>query len=412
MSSTLRGVTALVCLAVMVGAAGVWAQDWPQWRGPDRNGHVTEFTPPEVWPEALTEAWRVIVGPADATPALVGERLYIYSRVGDDEVTRCLNAADGVELWQSRTVFQATAVSGPAGSHPGPRGTPAVAEGKVVTLGVGGILSCTDAETGALQWRADPFPGVVPQFYTSCSPLIADGLAIAQLGGRGNGAILAYDLATGEEKWRWAGEAPQYASPVLMTVGETKMVVTFTELSLVGVSVADGALLWQVPFAPQGRAYNATTPIVDGDTVYITGAGRGTKALRIAPEGEGFTATELWTNAGVACQFCTPVLREGLLFGLNESGRLFCLRADTGEQAWLDDTPRGRGGFGAMVSAGPLVFALGADSMLIGFTPTAEGFQQVVSYKVAETPVYAYPVIAGNRIYIKDQDAVTAWTIE
>lgn len=134
------------------------------------------------------------MGAGDATPALVAEKLYVFVRQGDDEVTLCLNAADGSQLWQDK--YTAQEVTGAARRHPGPRSSPAVAEGKVVTLGVGGVLSCLNANDGKLVWRKDPFPKVVPTFFTASSPIIVDGMAIAQLGGRGNGAIIAYDLAT------------------------------------------------------------------------------------------------------------------------------------------------------------------------------------------------------------------------
>ncbi len=303
------------------------------------------------------------------------------------------------------------AVTGPPSSHPGPRSSPAVGEGKVVTLGVGGILSCLDAATGTVVWRQDPFPNVVPQFFTGMSPLITDGVVVAHLGGRGNGALLALDLDTGQEKWRWAGAAPEYASPVLMTVDNTKMVVTLTESSLVGVALADGALLWQVPF-PAGRmAYNAATPIVDGSIVYFTGRGRGTRAVKIEKQGETFAATELWSNPDVSVQFNTPVLGNGFLYGITDRGLLFCLNAQTGQTVWVDATPRGPGGFGALVDAGTVLFALPTTGVLIVYAPDAAGYQELAQIKVADTPTYAHPIWAGNRLFIKDQEGLTLWAL-
>ena len=118
----------------------------------------------------------------------------------------------GKELWSEK--YDATQVSGPAAAqHSGPRSSPAVADGKVVTLGVGGVLSCVDAATGKLLWRKDDFSGAWPRFYTASSPIITDGLCIAQLGGESNGGIVAYDLATGDQKWKWTGDGTAYASP-------------------------------------------------------------------------------------------------------------------------------------------------------------------------------------------------------
>ena len=206
------------------------------------------------------------------------------------------------------------------------------------------------------------------------SPIIVDGMAIVHVGGQGNGAIIAFDLANGEEKWRWAAEGPEYASPALMTVDGVKQIVTLTEKSIVGIATADGKLLWQLPFASAGQwAYNAATPIVDGQTVIYTGAGRGTKAVKIEKKGDAFAATELWSNAEIAPQFNTPVLKDGLLFGLSDKGNLFCVDAKTGKTAWTDQTSRDRSGFAAMVDAGSCLMALPSSSELIVFKPSEQG---------------------------------------
>lgn len=409
MTGANRVIGVMVGCVVLIGAARVAAQDWPQWRGANRDGKVAGFTAPQTWPEALTRKWRTTVGSGDATPALVGDKLYVFARQGDDEVTLCLDAADGKERWRNK--YAAQAVTGAASRHPGPRSSPAVADGKVVTLGVGGVLSCLDSAAGKVVWRKDPFPKVVPMFFTATSPIIVDQLAIAHLGGRGNGAIIAYDLASGDEKWRWDAEGPEYASPVLLTVDGTKQIVTLTEKSIVAVGVADGELLWQLPFVPQRRAYNAATPIVDGQTVIYTGAARGAKAVTVEKRGDGFVTNELWSNPELAPQFNTPVLKDGLLFGFSDRGNLYCINAKTGQTAWKDTTQHGRG-FAAMLDVGACLVALPSTSELIVFKPVESQYEELARIKVAETPTYAHPVVAGNGIFVKDQDAVTLWTVQ
>src|SRR6185369_9222307 len=135
----------LSCLASTM-ASGAWAQDWPQWRGPDRDGKASGFTAPKTWPKELTQKWKVTVGDGVATPALVGDRLYVFSRQDGEEVLRCLKADSGNEVWAQK--YKAATIGGPPRDFPGPRCSPVVADGKVATLGVHGILACYEAESG------------------------------------------------------------------------------------------------------------------------------------------------------------------------------------------------------------------------------------------------------------------------
>lgn len=365
---------------------------------------------PPQWPAELKQVWKTTVGLGDASPALVDGKLYAFTRQGADEVILCLDADDGKILWESK--YAAQEVTGAASRHPGPRSSPAVADGKVVTLGVGGVLSCVNASDGKVVWRKDPFPKVVPRFFTSMSPIIVDGMAIAHLGGDGNGALIAYDLSSGDEKWRWGAEGPAYASPALLTVAGTKQIVTLSEGSVVGVNAADGKLLWQLPFAPVRRAYNAATPIVDGSTVIYTGAGRGTFAVKIAKQGDKFAAEELWSNADLAPQFNSPVLEGGKLYGLSNQGRLYCIDAKTGQTAWTDETQRDRSGFGGMVDAGSCVLVLPSDSNLIVFKTDGSQYSELAHYKVSDTASYSCPVPAGNSLYVKDEQTITKWNLK
>ena len=405
-----RSSTHLPLMAATLGLAFAQLQsaDWPQWRGPNRDAKATSFNAPKAWPQALTQKWKVTVGRGDATPALVGDRLYVFARDEGGEVTLCLDATTGKEVWRDR--YDAAAASEPMGKHPGPRSSPAVAGGKVVTYGVRGILSCLDAATGKMLWRKDELAGTWPRFFTSSSPLIADGMCLAQLGGEEKGGIFAYDLATGDAKWKWTDDGSAYSSPALLTVGGAKMVVTLAAKRLVGVGIADGKLLWETPFAPPNRAYNAATPIVDGQTVIYAGSGRGTKAVKVEKTGDGFAAKEVWANPDNAVQFNTPVLLGGQIYGLAQSGDLFCLDAQAGKTLWT--TKLGGKDFGSVVLAGPVLMALIPQGELTVFDPSDKEFKKLAGYKVASTDTYAYPVVSGNGVYVKDQDSVTLWTLE
>jgi outer membrane protein assembly factor BamB len=151
---------------------------------------------------------------------------------------------------------------------------------------------------------------------------------------------------------------------------------------------------------------------VDGQTVIYAAKGRGTKAVKIEKKGDGFTTKELWSNAELGVQFSTPVLRKGLLFGLSDRNNLFCINTQTGQTAWTDATARGSRGFGSIVAAGSCLVVLTNDSELIIVKPDGKAYSEITRYKVSETPTYAHPVIAGNRVFVKDQESVTMFRIE
>lgn len=393
-----------------VGLSSAWSQNWPQWLGPNRDGRAAGFTTPAQWPAELKQVWKDTVGQADTTPALVDGRLYVFARQDGNEVTLALDAATGKELW--RDAYPMEGAGGAAArQHPGPRSSPLVTDGKLVTFGVRGTLSCLDAANGKVLWRKNDFPEAFPRFFTSASPVVTDGLVIAQVGGDGKGGIAAYDLASGDRKWLWDGDEPAYASPTLATVGGTKLVVALTGSKVVAVDATNGELRWQMPFEPQRRAYNAATPVVDGATVYISGAGRGTKAVQLSASGSEVTGKELWTNPDVAVQFNTPLLKDGLLFGLTDRGSFFCLNAANGQTAWTDSGRRGNG-YGSIVDAGKVLLATSPASELIVLAPNAREFTELAKYKVAEGSVHAFPVASGNHIYVQDDSSLTLWAVE
>jgi outer membrane protein assembly factor BamB len=401
--------TAVVVVAVLalLAASQVLAQDWPQWRGPNRDGKVTGFKAPDSWPKALNQKWKVSVGAGDASPVLVGGKLYVFARQGEDEVTLCLDAAEGKELWRDKNPV--AAIPAPSGrQHGGPRSTPTVAEGKVVTLGVTGVLSCLDAATSKVIWRKDEIKGT-PKFFTAMSPLVTEGLVIAQLGPEGSGAIVAYDLASGKEKWKCADQGASYASPVLLTVDGVKQFVTLTDKSVVGVALADGKVLWQIPFVPAGMAYNDATPVVDGSTVYVSGQGRGTKALKIEKKDKDLAATELWSNP-LAVAFGTPELKDGCLYAVSDKGNLFCLNAKNGEMIWTDTAKLDK--YGAVLDVGAALLVLPNNGQLLVIKPGEKQYTELAKYKVAEGGTYACPIAAGNRIFVKDADSLILWTLE
>jgi outer membrane protein assembly factor BamB len=398
-------------LSLTLAVAHVSAADWPQWRGPNRDGKA-DFKAPASWPKELTKKWQVTVGNGVSTPALVGGKLYVFSRENGKEIARCLDAATGKELWLDKEAYEVAPISGPPSGYPGPRSSPAVADGKAITYGVRGTLSCFDAGSGKLLWRKDGGVDAWPMFFTSSSPLIADGVCIAQLGGQRDGAILALDPATGAEKWKWTGDGSAYASPIVGTIAGTKVIVAQSDKRLVVVSFAGGKLLWETPFAGSGMGgMNSATPILDGDILIYSGTARGTKGVKLEKQGDAFSASELWGNRDNSIQYNSPVLNNELIFGLSARDALFCINEKDGTTAWTSPVT-GKRGFGSIVNTGSVLFLLTPAGNLFAFEPSGKGFKQLASYKVADGDTTAYPVLAGNQIFVKDKDSVTLWTAD
>ncbi|HSQ54218.1 MAG TPA: PQQ-binding-like beta-propeller repeat protein [Gemmata sp.] len=432
-----RGIpSAVILLVALVGpvSSETRGDDWPQFRGPHSDNHVTGFTAPATWPKELKKGWSAPVGDGVSSPALVGNRIYTFTRKGGDEVITCIDAVNGQVVWSDK--YEAVEVTRPAAGlggpdkFTGPRSSPAVVEGKVCSFGVGGILSCLDASSGKLAWRHDTKGK--PMFFTACSPTIAEGKCIVYTGttgfggkgGKGGGGkggagkvgggkggamgkgdITSYDLATGDVKWKMPGEGPGYGSPVVATIAGVKQIVVLGEANLMGVGLEDGKLLWKTPFS-QGR-YQTATPILDGDVVIISGS-----AYKIEKKDGEFTATRIWKDQAPH-QYNTPVLKDGVLYGYMPAGQgtqIYAQDAKTGKVLW-NDGAKGRQ-CGSILDAGSVLIALSDDGNLRVFKPSKEEYKEVATYKVAESGTWAMPIVSGKQIFVKDRENLTEWTIE
>jgi outer membrane protein assembly factor BamB len=401
--------TRLWVFAAVLFTVPATAADWPQWRGPNRDARVTGFQAPATWPKTLTRKWKVAVGDGVSTPALVGDRLYVFSREGGDEIIRCLAVADGAVVWSGK--YPADPGVSMRISADGPRASPIVTDGKVVTFGVQSTLSCWDAASGSKVWQKESL-GSTPRYSTASSPIIVNGpsagerIVISEYGGQGGGGLVAYDLTTGNRKWLWDGDGAAYASPVMMTVGGTGAIVAETSGNIVAVNAADGKLLWKTPFKER---YNASSTVVDGQTIIYSGNVKGTFAVRAEKGADGFTTKDLW-NSKTGAIYNTPVVKDGWVYGVSDKDDLFCLSLADGKRAWTTKL-HGSGGFATVVDAGSVLFALTSSGELTVFEPSDKEFKKVASYTVGNG-TYGYPVITDKRIFIKDKNDVALWAIE
>ena len=305
----------LVGSAVMGIEARQAASDVTQWRGANRDGVVTGFTPPASWPEQLTERWKVDVGIGYATPLVVGNRVYVFSRQGNDEVMSAVDASSGKVLW--RTGYPAPfEMSSASKSHgPGPKSTPVYFNGRLYAIGMTGVVTAYDAATGKQLWQKPGSP-VVPMYTTHAfSPVVERGLVIFHVGGHDKGALTAFDLNTGAEKWSWAGDGPGYGSPIVSDFSGVRQVVTITQGKLVGVDAASGALLWERPLASSNFT-NSITPVRFGQSIVVWTNVGPMRALNIARRNNQWVAEDVWENPDVPNRLSNAVLDGDVLFGL------------------------------------------------------------------------------------------------
>jgi outer membrane protein assembly factor BamB len=406
----------LTALAAISGGEGVsqaqqqpaaTASDWPQWRGPRRDGSVSAGLPAQ-WPEALKKRWETPVGIGHASPVVSGNRLVVIAREGDQEIVRALDVATGKEIW--RAAYPAPYVVNPAAqSHgPGPKSTPAIAGGRVFTFGIGGILSAFELASGRLVWRV-PAAGLLPQYGTATSPLVDGASIIVHVGGHDSGALTSFDAATGRPRWQWNGDGPGSGSPIIATLGGVRQVIAQTQKLLVGLNASNGVLLWQLPFTTDFDQ-NAFTPIVFQDLLINAGLDRPLTAIRPKLDGGRWIAETVWTNLQTPMFMSSPVLIGGTIYGLTlrSKGQFVAIDATSGKTLW---NTQGREGENAsMLGSRSWLLASTTDGNLVVARANPQKYEEVRRYQIAQSALWAHPAIAGSSIIVKDAGKVICWS--
>jgi len=402
-------VIALVLVTSTITLAQAPPAAWPGWRGPARDGVAPALTVPDTWPAQLTKRWEAAVGLGHASPVIAGGRVIVHARQANREVVAAYDLESGTRLWQDAVDAPYRMNPAAIGHGPGPKSTPAIAGGRVFTLGISGIFSAHDLGTGRLLWRK-PAPAAPPEFGTAASPLVDGALVIAFLGGHNAGALTAMDAATGAVRWTWTGDGPGYASPILATFAGTRQVIVQSQNRLVGVAATDGRLLWEVPLKTPYEQ-NSVTPLVAGDLVISAGLDTPTTAFRItASRTTGWSATPAWRNEQLTMYMSTPAPGGTTLFGLSNRNRgmFFALDAVTGRTLW---TTKGREAENAsIVRAGNYLLLATTNSELIVARADAAQYAEVRRYVVADSAMWAHPAFAGRTIIVKDVDTLVRWT--
>ena len=404
----MKSVLAVFAIAVTAVSQGA---DWNQWRGPNRDGVSTGFTAPAAWPDRPKQLWKVPAGIGHSSPAVTGNRVYQFARVGEQEALTAYDVASGKQIW--RQTYDAPYQMNPAATThgQGPKSTPIVDRGRVFTLGISGILSAFDAATGKLAWRHDfrkDFKSTAPDFGASMSPMIDGDHVIAHVGGAADGALIAFNVSDGARRWAWKGDGPSYASPIIATMGGARHLITQSERHVIGLSPADGRELWRMPFTTD-YDQNIVTPVVAGGLLIYGGLSKPTTAVRLEQQGGAWKPQPVWQNADVPMYMSSPVVAGGVLYGLTHRnrGQFFALDVASGKTLWT--SPPRQGDNAALTIAGRVLIATTTDGEIVVMRP-GKAYELVREYAVADSPIWAHPAVHGQSIIVKDAESLSAWT--
>lgn len=346
--------TSSIAIAGAVSLASeVLGDDWPQWRGPSRDGTWSETgLVRELPPGQLPYAWSVEIGPGYSGPTVAGGRVYVMDRQPKDrdatERIHCFDSATGKSHW----VFEYPAeyrISYTAG----PRASVTVHEGKCYCVGAMGHFHCLDAVTGKVLWQKDlqaEYEIQMPIWGIAASPLVYDGTVIQQVCGGGGACMVAFDKATGKEVWRALTDRGAYSSPVLIRQEGKDVLVCWTGDSLSGLDPNTGSVYWSHPFPPSRMPIGVGDPVVSGETVFVSSFYDGSLMVR-TPKSRA-TSEILWRSVGpdeqhtqsLHAMIGTCIVQGNLVFGTDSYGEFRCLDATTGERIWENNAavPRAR----------------------------------------------------------------------
>ncbi len=401
---------ALLLLALVFTFAQLtFAQDWNQWRGPERNGLVSARDAPKSLPKELKQTWKVDVGEGYSSPVVSNGRAFINSRRDPNEVVMAIDLKDGKVIWEKN--YQATYKKNQYAVQmaKGPNSTPLVIGNRLFTVGVSGIVTAWDTRTGEELWKKD-FSGEIDTSKLFCgtaaSPVAVDGRVVVQVGSDIHGGrILSLDPAKGTVAWEWRGPGPGYSSPVVINVAGSSQLVTMTQQSIVGLDVKTGKELWSIPF-PDEWNENIVTPIWTGSTLIVSGTRQGTHAYDLKLANGKWHATELWTNKDVAMYMSSPVYGDGLLYGHSSKrkGQFVAVDVKTGVTKWATE---GREGEHASVLLTPThVVFLTNGAELIFARRGGASFVSEQKYEVAKSPTWSVPVFLGSDLLVRDASSL------
>lgn len=402
----------LLGLLALLSAAPLPAADWPQWRGPQRDGHF----PGETWPDKLDpnhlrQMWRVDLGPSYSGPVVSGRRVFTTETQDKRlEVVTAFDRQSGQQLWRAEWPGALSVPFFAKSNGDWIRATPACDGERLYVAGIREVLVCLDVRDGRERWRFDfvkQLDAPVPDFGFVCSPLLDEDGVYVQAGA----SLVKLNKRTGAVIWRTLKDAggmwgSVFSSPTFATLHGQRHLVAQTRAKLAGVDPADGTVLWEQP-VEAFRGMNILTPVVLGDTLFTSTYGGKTIGFKVAQADGKFTVTETWQHKAQG-YMTTPVVIDGVAYTHLKSQRAMAIEIATGKELWTTSDSFGK--YWSLVARGDRILALDQRGELLLFRANKEKFDLLDRRKLTKAETWAHLALADSQVFIRELNALVAYT--
>ncbi|WP_153558312.1 PQQ-binding-like beta-propeller repeat protein [Roseimaritima sediminicola] len=423
----------LTCCVLVASVAVCDADDWPQWRGLNRDGVIHEPGLMQTLPgDALPRRWTVPVGPGYSGPAVVDGRVFLTDRQADGaqqfERILCFDADTGETLWTQ--VYEAVYT---IGYKAGPRASVTVHDDRALAVGAMGHFHCLDVETGEVLWRRDLASELdiqMPIWGIAGAPLVVQDKVIQIAGGKGAACVIAMDLQSGETVWSSLDEPAGYSAPILIRQGGQDVVVCWTGASVSGLDPQTGEVFWSIPLKPRNMPINVATPVTDGEHLFVSSFYDGAMMIRL--DSDRPAATRMWHRIGrdeqntdaLHCMISSPFLQGDYVYGTDSYGELRCLEIATGDRVWESDAvvPRARWATVHTIHDGSRLIMLNDQGELIFGRVSPSGYSEVARTQLLSPTkiqlprrggvTWSHPAIADGVIYARNDEQLIAASLQ
>ena len=408
-----------ITLSLYLPALGA---DWPQWRGPNRDGVWREKDIVKKFAgERLPVRWRAQISNGYSGPTVADGRVYVTDRVAAPtqvERVHCFEASTGGGVWSHTYECRYERID----HRNGPRAAVAISDNRAYSLGTMGNLFCFNAASGTLLWSKDlrkAYKIRMPEWGIAASPLVEGGLLIVLIGGE-HACLVAFDKVTGQEVWRALDDRTGYSAPIVIEQAGRRVLVCWTGERIAGLDPLTGTLYWQCPFPPARMIHNISTPVFENNRIFVSGFFDGSLLLKVHPD--KLAVEKLWQRRGPSerktdslhCCISTPLLDGDHIYGVDSYGELRCLDLHTGDRVWesLRAVPTGRWANIHMVRHGEDVWMFNERGELIIARLSPRGYQEISRAKLIEPTegqlsqrggvCWAHPAFAYKHVYIRN----------